>query len=184
VTWTVTGKNGDTVTCTTSNDTVNKKTGKVTCRVAAHTLMAADSPYTVAVAYSGDANFAASNGTFSQTMVPVNSKVRVTGSSTTAAATSVTYTALVTAMPAAADIPTGTVTFVISSSAATQPTCNGGDTVMLSSSTSPATATCTISGGLASANSPYMVSATYSGDGNDNPSTATMPKTTTVKVTR
>jgi hypothetical protein len=74
------------------------------------------------------------------------------------------------------------VTFVITSTGGTAPTCNGGDTVTLTSTASPATATCTISGGLAAVGSPYTVSATYNGDGNDNPSTVATPKTTNVKV--
>lgn len=52
----------------------------------------------------------------------------------------------------------------------------------LTSSASPATATCTISGGLAAVGSPYTVSATYNGDGNDNASTTATAKTTNVKV--
>ena len=146
VTWTITGKSGDSIGCTTSNDTVNKKTGKVTCRVAAHNLYAADSPYTVKAAYGGDANFAAASGSLSQALSPVSSKVKLSG-----------LYGVGDGGVAAFDHghgvgdagvgrhPTGTVTFAITPTNGTAPTCTGGDTVTLSA----ASATCSIPGGFA-----------------------------------
>ncbi|HEY1832504.1 MAG TPA: Ig-like domain repeat protein [Acidimicrobiales bacterium] len=178
-TWTITGQGSDTVACTTDNDTLNKKTGKVTCHVAAHTLMAADSPYTVSVTYGGDANFASGTGTFSQVMSPVNSRVKVSGPTSTLQAAAVSYAATVTAMPAAADTPTGTVTFSFTpTGSGTAPTCTGGDTQTLSA----AGATCSIPGGFLAIGSPYTLSVSYSGDTNDNPSTLTTPKSVKVKA--
>ncbi len=66
VAWTVTGNDGSTITC--GKTTPLRNNGRVTCKVGPGQIQASASPYTVTASYSGDANFQASSGTFSQTV--------------------------------------------------------------------------------------------------------------------
>ena len=50
VTWTITSRSASVIPCQSSNDAVNKTSGKMTCNVAAQELFAASGPYTVTVA--------------------------------------------------------------------------------------------------------------------------------------
>jgi hypothetical protein len=176
VTWTIKGTSGPAITtCTGGNSTVNKKTGAVSCKVGAGKLTAADGPYTVKVTYSGDTDFTTSSGTFTQHVVKATSKVKLTAVAPASSGSDGSVTATVTAKPASAGTPTGTVTFAITGG--TPVTCTGGDTVSLSSGS----ATCNVPTAFVSSGSPYTVTATYNGDGNFLTSTVASPKTVKVK---
>ena len=161
-TWTITGASGAAVPCKSSNTTVNKTTGKSTCSVGTGALFAASGPYTVSVAYSGDANFGASTGTFTQDIDQTGSKTKVTVSPPAASGSPATVTAAVTGTPASAGTPTGTVTFALTSATGSVVDCDTSNTSTLSSGV----ATCTVTSALVLSGSPYSVVATYSGDGN------------------
>jgi large repetitive protein len=161
-TWTITSTSGAVIPCKTFNTTVNKKTGKTTCAVGPQELFAASGPYTVSVAYSGDANFATSTGTFTQDISQTGSKTKVAVSPPAGSGSPATIVATVTGVPANAGTPTGTVTFAVTSVSGAAIACDTSNTVSLTSGT----ATCTISSALVLAGSPYSVVATYSGDAN------------------
>jgi large repetitive protein len=177
VTWTITGTSGGPVTCKAGNSTVNKKTGKVTCNVGAGQLTAANGPYTVVVSYPGDASFAASVGTFTQTITPTGSRTKIAVTPPTASGAPGTVTATVVGVPAAAGTPTGSVTFSVVSLSGVAVSCDGGNTVALNFGV----ASCVISSALVLAGSPYSVTATYGGDANfttstSNPKALRVPK--------
>ncbi|MFI0779866.1 Ig-like domain repeat protein [Streptomyces sp. NPDC021212] len=115
----------------------------------------ADSPYTVAATYSGDANFNASVGADTHDVVQgVSTTVVTCTPSPSVTGQTVTFTATVAAVPPASGTPTGTVIF------------DFGD------GTTPVTASLT--GGTVdvphayahAALLPYQVTVTYSGDAN------------------
>lgn len=162
VTWSIKGAGGGVVPCEPADTTVNPTTGEATCNVAGGELFVAKGPYTVSVAYSGDANFKASTGTYVQNVSKAGSKVNVTVTPPAASGRPALFTATVTGVPASAGTPTGTVTFAITSVTASSVACNGGDTSTLRDGT----AFCTVTSALVSAGSPYSVVATYNGDGN------------------
>jgi hypothetical protein len=162
VTWTITSASGTAVPCTSSNDVVNKTSGKTTCSVAAQELFAASGPYAVSVAYPGDANFVASTGTFTQNIDRAGSKTAVTVSPPAASGSPATITAKVTGAPASAGTPTGSVTFVLTSAKGSVVDCDTSNTSTLSAGV----ATCAVTSALVLSGSPYSVVATYSGDGN------------------
>ncbi|MEU9482648.1 Ig-like domain repeat protein [Streptomyces decoyicus] len=115
---------------------------------------AAGSPYTISAAYSGDADFAASEDTVSHTVAPAATTTAVTSSADpSAVGQSVTLRARVTPVPPGAGAPTGTVTFDFGdgTAPATAPVSNGIATV---------THTYTNTVG-----SPHNVAAAYGGDG-------------------
>ncbi|WP_167542465.1 Ig-like domain repeat protein, partial [Streptomyces himastatinicus] len=120
------------------------------------------SPYTITATYSGDTDFTGSSGTDTQT---VEQAATTTGldlaPNPSVVGQQVTATATVTAVPPSAGTPTGTVTFDFGdgSPATTVPLTGGA-----------AGATHTYTG---TAGSPYQVTATYNGDTNFTPSTAT-----------
>ena len=162
VTWTITSASGTVIPCKSSNDTVNKTSGKTTCSVATQELFAASGPYTVSVAYSGDANFLTSTGTFAQDISQTGSKVKLTVTPPASSGSPATVTATVTGTPASAGTPTGTVTFALTSATGSVVDCDTSNTSTLSSGT----ATCTVTSALVLSGSPYSVVATYNGDGN------------------
>jgi len=170
-TWTITSAGGAAIPCKASNTTVNKKTGATTCSVGSGQLFGASGPYTVSVAYSGDANFATSTGSFTQNVSETGSKVRLTTSPPAGSGSPATVTATVTGMPASAGTPSGTVTFAVTSATGAVVDCDTSDTSTLTAGM----ATCTITSALVLAGSPYSAVATYSGDGNFTPS-ASNPK--------
>jgi large repetitive protein len=162
VTWTITSASGTAVPCSSSNDIVNKTSGKTTCNVAAQELFAANGPYTVSVAYSGDGNFTASTGTFTQDIDQAGSKTTVTVSAPAASGSPATVTATVTGIPASAGTPTGTVMFALTSAKGSVVDCDTSNTSTLSAGV----AKCTVTSALVLSGSPYSVVAAYSGDGN------------------
>ncbi|MFE7782421.1 Ig-like domain repeat protein [Streptomyces libani] len=116
----------------------------------------AGSPYPVTATYSGDADFAASTGTFAQGV-----ETSVSGTSTTVSSApdpsvvgqAVTVTATVVAVPPASGTPAGTVTFEFG---------DGTPTVTAPLTGGTATATHTYT----AAADPATITAVYNGDGN------------------
>ena len=161
-TWTVTSANGTNVPCLSSNDNVNKTTGRITCTVGAGVLFAASSPYAVTVVYQGNGSFLAGSGTFTQSVSRATSKTGLRISPPVTSGGPATITAAVTGIPAASGIPAGTVSFVITAIGGSTVACDGGDTVTLSGGQ----ATCTVTSALVWSGSPYTVTASYGGNGN------------------
>jgi hypothetical protein len=126
-------------------------------------LFASASPYSVTANYSGDGTFSPSTGTLSKTihLGPTTTTV-VSSSSPTVTGQPVSFTATVAVASPAMGVPTGAVTFAISGSDGSSPSCDGGAMVSLMSDM----ATCALSGGLLAQGSKYTVTATYSGDQN------------------
>ncbi|WP_395368525.1 Ig-like domain repeat protein [Streptomyces tubercidicus] len=113
---------------------------------------AADSPYTVTVGYSGDANFSSSSGTDSQTVAPASTLTTVTTTpDPSVVGQPVTLTATVAPTAPGAGVPTGAVTFNFGDG--TPPTLTS-----LSDGVARITHTYTSAGG------PYTVTADYDGD--------------------
>jgi Bacterial Ig-like domain (group 3) len=133
--------------------------------VASGTLQAADGPYTVSVSYPGGADVAPAAAAITQTVAPANSRTRI---QTTRAGLGepAVVTASVSGLPARAGTPTGTVTFAVSDASGQAQSCVAGNTVSLA----VGAATCTMA--PPAAGQFYVVTATYNGDGNFNPSTS------------
>ena len=132
---------------------------------------------TVTAAYAGSADFAASSGSTGVTSGLGGSTVQLQSSENPAArGDAPTFTATVQAVSPATGTPDGTVTFSFAASGSgAAPACTGGDTVTLSQGV----ATCTLSAGLQTAQSPITVGADYSGSAGFTASDAT-PVTETV----
>jgi hypothetical protein len=120
----------------------------------AHTYTSgAASPYTLTATYSGDADFAASSGTFSHAVVPSETVITVVSApepSVTGA--QVTLTATVTPMAPGAGVPTGSVTFDFG---------DGTELITILSAEGIATAVHAWTG---TTGSPYTITAVYGGD--------------------
>ncbi|HEX7443102.1 MAG TPA: hypothetical protein VF320_04400 [Acidimicrobiales bacterium] len=89
VAWTITGSDGSTLGCGRVLPLHNN--GKTVCFVNSGQLVASASPYTVTADYSGDANFQASSGTFSQAVGLRATRLRISldAAPTSGAATTV-----------------------------------------------------------------------------------------------
>ncbi|MGW7488895.1 beta strand repeat-containing protein, partial [Streptomyces sp. NPDC054786] len=127
---------------------------------------AAQSPYTVTVAYSGDADVIASTGTVAQTVQPAGTATDLTSApDPSTVGQQVTFGATVTTVPPGAGTPTGTVTF------------DFGD--------GTPTGTAALTDGVAetthlytdAAETPYAVTATYNGGADFTASTGTGDQT-------
>jgi len=154
VTFAITGTGGGSVACD-GGDTVALSGDTAPCDVAAG-LLAQYSPYTVAATYSGDSNYAPSNGSVSQTVSKATATIAVTSSVPGQLYTgqAVTFTATVT--PPAGATLTGHVVFTVVSSGGQVSTCDGGDSQPLSG----LTATCNFAAGLSAKPLFYTVTAT------------------------
>ncbi|MFF7232572.1 Ig-like domain repeat protein [Streptomyces sioyaensis] len=120
---------------------------------------AADLPYTVTATYNGDTDFTTSTGTDSQTVQPAETTTSLASApDPSTVGQSTTFVAKVTPEDPAAGAPTGTVTFEFSDASPPVTAPVEGGTATVSHTNSEVTA------------SPYTVAATYSGDGNFNPS--------------
>lgn len=136
--------------------------------------------YTVTASYSG------SDGFFPSVSAPLDLPVSKASTSTSIVAShqpavpgkAVTFRAAVVAGDSDQQRrPTGTVTFTVTGSSGDTVTCGGGsDTVTLDTNAQDqGLASCTIpAGGLVSTDGPYAVHAAYSGDGNFDPSSASL----------
>ncbi|WP_411136645.1 Ig-like domain repeat protein [Streptomyces sp. C10] len=121
---------------------------------------AADSPYPVTASYSGDGNFAASSATDTQTVTRAASSTAVSSSpDPSVVGQPVVFTATVGPVAPGAGAPSGSVTFDF-----------GDGTAPVTAPVSAGVATVTHTY-LSAADSPYPVTATYSGDGDFAPST-------------
>ncbi|MFF4281614.1 Ig-like domain repeat protein [Streptomyces kronopolitis] len=126
----------------------------------------ADSPYPITADYSGDPDFNASTGTDTQTVGQGATGLSLVSSpDPSVAGQEVTFTARVTAVPPGAGAPTGTVTFDF-----------GDGTAPVTAPVSAGVAAIAHTYASASA-TPYAVTATYSGDPDFAPATATAPHT-------
>ena len=124
-------------------------------------LFAAASPYAVTATYSGD--FAPSTGTDPKPIRKGATTTTVTSASDpTVTGQPVMFSATVAPVSPATGLPTGTVTFAITGTGGPPPSCDTPEPQPLSGGV----ATCSVSGGLLAAGSPYTVTATYSGDVN------------------
>lgn len=160
VLFTVTGESGDTLTCNdTGGNTQTLVSGQAECDVAAGSVAAADSPYTVTAQYSGDANDQASTGTLTQDVFKATATISLTSSSSSVVTGQpVTFTAAITGVnPPGSGTPTGSIVFSVlgNSTPPTTATCDGGDTVPLTGSS----AACTFSKGLPATPLNYTVTA-------------------------
>jgi hypothetical protein len=181
VTFTIVGNDSSTAVCAGGSSVILSGKGKAICKVAADTLSASASPYTVTASFSGDDTFATSSGDLSQTVAPAGSRLKLTYLAEPTSGSTSTFTATVTG--GAGPTPTGFVQFAASSTPAPSPTsllrCSGGNHQALSASsaTPPVmTATCVLAAKwfkvpASSKTDPkpvatWTVTATYAGDGN------------------
>ena len=140
-------------TSTTMCSNVTLTNGTARCTTMALTA-GANSPYSVSATYTGNATFQSSTGTMSQ---PVYTATTTTVSAQPASPTSGQQVVLTASVAPAPD--GGTVAWNITYGSGNSLTCNSTTTL------SGGSATCTVSAGiLQAANSPYTVTATYSGD--------------------
>lgn len=161
-TWSVTSASGTPVPCMGSNDDTIRRSGVITCVVARQQLAATDSPYSVSVDYPGSNGFTAASATLMQPVYAANSQTWLNFTPASSAGGAFTVTASVSGQAPWPQSPTGNVTFVVSDSTGQSVSCQGGDTVSLSSGQ----ATCSLGPASADAELPLSVTATYGGDGN------------------
>ncbi len=190
VTFTITGRDSSTVSCSGGTNAVALNgSGKAVCKIASGVLVASATPYSVAAAYSGDANFGPSTGSLSQTVSLAASHLKLTYDAKPTSGSATTFTATVTG-GGAGSLPTGNVQFSVSAVPAPGNSsllkCTGGNAQALAPSSDPtplAEATCVLQAKwfkvpAATKTDPHptaswTVTASYSGDGNLNGSTAT-----------
>jgi hypothetical protein len=179
VTFTITGMNAGTASCKTSNTVTINHAGKAKCHVFAGQLLAADSPYTVVAAYSGDSNFAGSPGTTSVTVTKAKTHTKLKIDSPPVNKSANAVTATVTTLHSGS-LLTGTVLFSVSSTPATPKAkricTNGGDRQPLAVTGNVGTAVCDLQPGWFVISKPrpknphqhgsWNVTANYSGDNN------------------
>jgi large repetitive protein len=154
------------VPCIGGNDDDIRGSGVVTCVVARQQLDAADSPYSVTVVYPGDNGFTAASATLMQPVSPAGSQTWLNFAPAPSSGGSFTITASVWARAPWPQPPTGNVTFDVSDASGQAISCQGGNTVPLSSGH----ADCTLGPTAAQAVLPLSVTATYGGDANFNSS--------------
>jgi hypothetical protein len=181
VTFTITGSGAASATCT-NIPAVNGK-GKAVCKVAAGSLLASASPYSVTAVYQSDGTFAGSTGNASEPVTQATAHVKLSYDVKPVSGAATTFTATVTGGGGA--MPTGTVQFTVAADGPNgKLVCNpGGKNQPLSASSDPtpvAEATCSLSAGwlkTATKGDPHpswAVAASYSGDGNFASNSATI----------
>jgi hypothetical protein len=174
VAWTITDVSGDPIPCRSGSTVVRRSNGMTRCNVGPGMLQAAEGPYTVSVSYPGSAVIAPSASSLTQSVAKANSRTRIRTASVVASGAAATVTATVLGQPASAGTATGSITFSLLGASGQTLACAGGDTVSLVAGV----ATCTTNAAV-SAGSPYVVTATYSGDATFNASTS---NTRTIRV--
>jgi hypothetical protein len=156
-------------------------TSVTTCTIPASQVTAGT--YLAAVSYSGDDNYGPANGQGSLTIALQVPTITVTPSSTTPVdGEPLTYTATVSG-PSGVTPPTGTVTWAFSGPGVTTTNCtetNSSSTPV--NSASPPSTTCTIPGAQITSDNTYNMTATYSGDINYIPASATSVPVTSYAV--
>jgi hypothetical protein len=164
VTFSITGADSSTATCDGGNDTIPlapATTGSsAQCSISAG-LFAHASPYSVTATYSGDPTFAGSTGMLSKIihLGPTNTVV-TPSSNPTHTGQPVSFMAAVAPVSPSTGSPTGTVTFAITGTDGSTPSCDTSNTQPLSGGV----ATCSLSSGLLASGNPFTVAAKYSGD--------------------
>ena len=164
VTFTITGSDASSVSC--DSGAVVPLTGDVAACPVSGGLLAAGTPYTVTAAYSGDANFAVSTATFSQSVNRATATIAVAATPSTASVVDgqpVSFTATIAVTAPGTGTPTGSVVFAVSYATptglnSTTELCQGGDTVPLAG----LSATCSFPSGLRAKWLSYTVTATLS----------------------
>ena len=160
VTWAITSASGATVPCHSGNDVVHRGNGVTRCNVGPGVFSAGHGPYTVSATYPGSSGAAATSASLTQSVAKAPSRTRIRTAPVVQAGGSAVISAAVFGQPSSVGTPTGTVTFAISGASGQTLSCAGGDTVSLVSGAATCTATAATAAG-----SPYVVTATYSGDG-------------------
>jgi hypothetical protein len=160
VTWAITSASGTAVPCHSGSDWIHRGNGVTHCNVAPGVLSAAHGPYSVSVTYPGSSGAAATSASLTQPVSKAPSRTRIRTAPVVRAGGSAVISAAVLGRPSSVGTATGTVTFAISGASGQALSCVGGDAVSLASGA----ATCTTTP-AAAAGSPYLVTATYSGDG-------------------
>jgi hypothetical protein len=188
ITFTITGSDSSTVSCTSPNPAALNKKGKAVCTVGAGSLLASASPYTVTASYGGDPpNFPAASDTVSETVGRASTKITLSdGGTPPASGSGSVFTATVTG--GSGSLPTGTVTFGVLATDGKlhKDNCKpDAQPVSASSSTPPvAQATCTLSVGWlkvakatkndSNPTTTWEVTARYGGDSTFGPNSTTM----------
>jgi large repetitive protein len=149
VVFTITGGNAGTASCK-KGDSQKVKGGKAVCKVLKGQLLAADSPYTVSGAYSGDGNFATSSGSVNVVVGKATTKLKLKVKPKVHSGTANTFTATIKAGGGSALLAGGQVTFAVSDSPPSKDSlrkCAGGDTQTITVKKGMGTATCVLQSG-------------------------------------
>ena len=150
VTWTITGRDGSTVSCA-STSPINGG-GYSECKVGKAVLMASASPYTVVASYSGDANFAPATNLIQYAVTSAVTRVKIVIADKPTSGASTTVEAVVVGGPGTSTL-TGQVTFAAASGLGTRgvkPYCAGSNPVATANNAQPlvdGTATCVLPAG-------------------------------------
>ncbi len=163
VTFSITGSGpgGGPIMCDAGDMQTLDSSDMATCSVGVG-LLAANSTYAVTASYGGDANYAKSTGTLTQTVDRATVTLALTSSASSTypylvSGQPVSFTATITGInPPGAGTPTGSIVFSVVGSTGTIETCTGGDTVPLSG----LSAVCNFAKGLPATSLYYTVTAT------------------------
>jgi hypothetical protein len=175
VQWTIANATATvTIPCSNGDPLKVKRTGVTTCSVGPGQLTAAGAPWSVSADYLGDGNYTTSNGslTGAQRVHVSSSNTYVGISPNPPERNSAFHLTATVAGPRLAGPPSGTVTFAFTPAGSI--TCDGGSNTI--SFSGAGGAVCTFASGLPFVSGGYVVSATYSGDGNLHSSTSKSKK--------
>jgi hypothetical protein len=163
-----------TVACTGGDTVTPKPNGKASCAIAAGSLVASATSYSVKATYAGDDNFSSSNGSTTLTVGQATTHLKITDAATGKPTSDGATTFTATLVGPNASEATGTISFVVTSTYPTGvkanklKTCAGGDTQTIAAGM----ASCSLAAGwvVAPTVSPnkatWGVDAQYSGDSN------------------
>lgn len=176
VTWTITGNDGSSVSCTSTNKF--GASGTSLCKVGTGVLVAAASPYTVTASYSGDANFAPVAESIPFTVTAATTRMTLKYGKPHDS-TSTTIVATVSSGPGSAAV-SGNVTFAVAASFSAKgvkPFCEGTNPSPSANNTQPLVngkATCVLPAGWLAVQAPstankhpktrWTISASYGGN--------------------
>jgi hypothetical protein len=179
VSWSIVGQNGSSLSCAKSSSALSGG-GKATCTVANGQFVSVASPYTVTATYSGDANFAGSAGSTTETVAVARTTIRIQVDSRPTSGSATTVTVTVSSGMGSPAL-TGDVTFAAFSSMSVKgvkANCTGPNTVPPGNQVQPLVggqATCTIPAGWMVVASPtggdkhpktrWAIFASYGADG-------------------
>jgi prepilin-type N-terminal cleavage/methylation domain-containing protein len=175
VNFSITSSSAGPVTCNGGTNQVPLINGVAQCATSA--LTHAGSPYAVTATYPSSFGIQGSSATVSQGVLAASSVLVSSSPNPPLSQEAVTIKANVSG----SGVPQGTVTFTITPNKGKGVNCTGvaNNTVALSGGS----ASCAVPGGLDAGNAPYSVTAQYSGDANNAPSTGSLsPLTVTQTV--